>query len=108
MAGDITRKKKILFICTQTLLKSPTAEKFFSKDPCIDARSAGLNKEAAVLLNTELLEWADIVFVMEKKQRDIIQKRFKDIYKRKRIVCLGIPDEYDFMSSESYLLYEIT
>jgi predicted protein tyrosine phosphatase len=31
----------------------------------------------------------------------------KDIYKRKRIVCPGIPDEYDFMSSElSQLLSE--
>ncbi len=66
MAGDITTKKKILFICTQNLLRSPTAEKVFSEDSCVYARSAGLNKEAAVLPNTELLEWADIVFVMVK------------------------------------------
>jgi len=99
MEEDVTRCN-ILFVCTQNRLRSPTTEKIFREDIHLNVRSAGLNKEAVVPLTLELVEWADIVFVMEKGQKDIIRKRFGDICRRKRIVCLYIPDEYDFMSSE--------
>jgi predicted protein tyrosine phosphatase len=44
-----------------------------------------------------LLDWADLIFVMERSQRNLIRKRFPDLYQRKRIVCLYIPDEFHFM-----------
>jgi predicted protein tyrosine phosphatase len=34
---------------------------------------------------------------MEKRQRNIIHSRFKDLYQRKRIICLYIPDNFEFM-----------
>ncbi len=52
------------------------------------------------LSDVELLEWADIIFVMEKRQRNIIHKKYKDIYDRKRIVCMYIPDDYDYMDPD--------
>ena len=40
---------------------------------------------------------ADLVFVMEQKQRNIIHKRFKELYQTKRIGCLYIPHDFDYM-----------
>lgn len=90
-------KEKLLFLCNQNRLRSPTAENIFSKSPQLIVKSAGVDKDATVTINRELLEWADIIFVMEKRQRNMIHKQFKDIYQRKRIVCLYIPDDYEYM-----------
>lgn len=88
---------KVLFVCLQNRLRSPTAERIFSPYPRLEVKSAGLDAESSVQINRELLEWADVVFVMERRQRNIIHKKFKDIYDRKRIICLYIPDDYDYM-----------
>ncbi|MCG7852094.1 MAG: hypothetical protein MIO92_06195 [Methanosarcinaceae archaeon] len=100
MPGYETTKQKVLFLCNQNRLRSPTAEKVFSENPQLEVKSAGVDNDASVPVNLELLEWADIIFVMEKRQRNIIHKKFKDIYKRKRIVCLYIPDDYDYMDPD--------
>ena len=97
MLSENTKKQKLLFICNQNRLRSPTAEMVFSENPQLEVKSAGVDKDAFVPVNLELLEWADIIFVMEKRQRNIINKKFKDIYRNKRIVCLYIPDDYEYM-----------
>jgi predicted protein tyrosine phosphatase len=98
LGGDVNVDKlKILFVCTLNMMRSPTGEKIFKDNPHLDVKSAGVDKDAVTRVSIDLLEWADIIFVMEKKQRDIIHKRFNDIYRRKRIICLYIPDEYDYM-----------
>jgi predicted protein tyrosine phosphatase len=56
------------------------------------------------LLTKELLEWADIVFVMEKKQKEEIERRFPGQYRSKFIISLNIPDVYDFMDPELIVL----
>jgi len=93
-------KQKLLFVCLQNRLRSPTAEKIFSEDAQLEVKSAGLDEASNVSVSRELLEWADIIFVMEKGQRNSIHKKFKDIYAKKRIVCLYIPDEYEYMDAE--------
>ena len=100
MPGDDTKKQKILFLCNQNRLRSPTAEAVFRENPTLEVKSAGVDKDASVSVNLELLEWADIIFVMEKRQRNIIHKKFKDIYRNKRIVCLYIPDDYEYMDPD--------
>mgnify|MGYP001033597397 CR=1 FL=1 len=39
--------KKLLFICSQNKLRSPTAEAIFSQDDRLEALSAGLNNDAS-------------------------------------------------------------
>lgn len=58
--------KNILFICSQNKLRSPTAEQVFSTWPHIEVSSAGTNNDAETPLSNELIEWADIIFVMER------------------------------------------
>src|SRR5215470_3790124 len=93
-------KRKILFVCTGNKLRSPTAESLYQHNKNIEVKSAGVDKIARIRLTAELLEWADTIFVFEKRQRNIIHKQFKEIYARKRIICLYIPDEYEYMSAE--------
>ena len=87
----------VLFVCDQNRLRSRTAQAIFDADSRLEVMSAGVRRGAVVEITRELLEWADLVFVMARSQRNVIRKRFADIYERKQIVCLYIPDEFDFM-----------
>lgn len=59
--------------------------------------SAGTNQDAENPITDELIEWADLIFVMERHHRNKLQKRFRSAIKDKRIVNLEIPDDYKFM-----------
>lgn len=88
---------RVLFLCNQNRLRSPTAERVFAEDPRLAVRSAGVDPEATVHLTLELLEWADLIFVMERRQRNIVHRKFPAIYQSKPVICLYIPDEYELM-----------
>ena len=89
--------KNVLFVCSQNRLRSPTAEQIFAIRPQIEVDSAGTNHDAENPLTSELIAWADLIFVMERTHRNKIQKRFRSALNGKRIVVLDIPDEYEFM-----------
>jgi predicted protein tyrosine phosphatase len=89
--------KRVLLICSQNRLRSPTAEQIFANHSGIECSSAGLNNDAENPLTPELLEWAELIFVMEKAHRNKLSAKFKRHIKAQRIICLDIPDEYDFM-----------
>jgi predicted protein tyrosine phosphatase len=87
----------VLFVCDGNRFRSPTAQALYEDDPRLNVKSSGLLPEAPVRVTRGLLEWADVIFVMEKRQRNKIRSKYEDIYLHKRIVCLYIRDEYDFM-----------
>jgi predicted protein tyrosine phosphatase len=89
--------KNVLFICSQNKLRSPTAEQVFARYPDIETASAGLNNDAENPVTGELVEWADLIFVMEATHRNKLRKKFKQYLSRARVICLDIPDDYDFM-----------
>ncbi|MDO9078767.1 MAG: hypothetical protein Q7U72_15135 [Brevundimonas sp.] len=41
------------------------------------------------------VEWADVIFVMERAHRARLQRRFRAQLKRARVICLDIPDVPD-------------
>lgn len=87
----------LLFLCSQNRLRSPTAEQVFCEHNGVQTASAGLNRGADNPLTPELLEWADLVFVMESAHRTKLSANFKPYLGGKRIICLHIPDDYGFM-----------
>lgn len=87
----------VLFVCSANRLRSPTAEHIFSSWPGIETDSAGISNDADVPLSSEQVEWADIIFVMEKTHRNKLNRRFRSSLKNKRVICLDIPDDYEFM-----------
>lgn len=89
-----------LFICSANRLRSPTAEQVFVSWTGVDTDSAGLDNRADVQLSTEQIEWADIIFVMEAVHRKKLAAQFGPYLRAKRVVVLGIPDDYGFMDPE--------
>ena len=99
---------RILFICSQNRLRSPTAEHVFSEWPGIEVMSAGLDPSASVPVTPELLQWAQTIFVMEKSHRNKLSRKFRQYLKSQRVICLNIPDEYDYMDERLVRLLTTT
>ena len=100
--------KRVLFVCSQNKYRSPTAEKVFANNPNMEVMSAGLNSDAINVLTPELVEWAEIIFVMEKAQKNKLQKKFKKYINKQRIICLNIPDYYEYMDPDLVLIFQDT
>ncbi|MEK6960744.1 MAG: phosphotyrosine protein phosphatase [Nanoarchaeota archaeon] len=83
---------KVLFICNQNQHRSKTAEEIFRGR--FETKSAGLYNLDPVTASQ--LDWADIVIVMEDDQRAEIGRRFPKQYLSKRIISLGIPDQFHY------------
>lgn len=87
----------VLFICGKNRWRSPTAEQVFAEHPGIECASAGLSHDAETPVSVELIEWADLIFVMEQTHKRKLSAGFKASLVGKRVVCLNIPDNYKFM-----------
>ena len=98
--------KHFLFVCSQNRLRSPTAEQVFSARSDIEVASAGTNNDAENPLTNELIEWADFIVVMERSHRNKVQKRFNKFLNNKKMICLDIPDDYEFMDAGLIRLLE--
>ena len=91
---------KLLFICSRNNWRSPTAEEIYRNTQNILVKSAGTEPSARIKINSKLIEWADIVFAMEKVHKQRITEKFPIACKGKKIVVLDIADEYTFMDEE--------
>lgn len=90
----------ILFVCSRNEWRSPTAETIYKNHDFIVAKSAGTSPSARIKINQKHIDWAEIIFVMEKKHRQLLEQRFGDNLGRQKIVVLNIPDEYQYMNEE--------
>lgn len=95
---------RILFVCSRNRLRSPTAERIFADRAETD--SAGLAPDAEVRLDSEQLQWADLVVVMERSHRRVLTQRYGRRLAGVRVVSLDIPDRYDYMQPELVDLLE--
>jgi len=77
-----------------------TAEKIFDGYNGYEARSAGTESNARIKVTSGLLGWADVIFCMEKKHLRRIKERYSDMVTNKKVICLYISDDYDFMDRE--------
>jgi predicted protein tyrosine phosphatase len=91
---------RVLFVCEGNLHRSPTAERLYSTTPGIESRSAGLSPLARAQVTEDLLAWADVVFVMERRLRKMLRRRFPTALEHKELVCLEVPDDFQCMQPE--------
>jgi predicted protein tyrosine phosphatase len=87
-------------VCARNRLRSSTAEAIFAGVEGLEVSSAGTAVDAECPVSADPLEWADEVFVMERRHRMHIQKKFANLLKTKHVVCLDIPDQYGYMQDE--------
>jgi predicted protein tyrosine phosphatase len=91
---------RVLFLCRHNRMRSPTAERVFGKRPDLDVRSAGTARDALARVNTNMLVWADLIFIMDDRQRRALARRFAGHVSLEHLICLDIPDDFTFMQPE--------
>ena len=90
----------VLFVCSKNQWRSRTAETIFGKRPEHAVRSAGTASDARIKMSLKLFEWADIIFVMEKKHKDQLRDKYGFPVDAKDVIILDIQDEYRYMDAE--------
>jgi predicted protein tyrosine phosphatase len=100
------RARRVLFLCHYNMTRSATAERLFCKRPDLDVRSAGTSPDALARVNALMLEWADVIFIMDDVQRRSLESMFPDHPALQRLVCLDIPDNFTFLEPELVRLLE--
>ncbi|HBC3374045.1 TPA: protein tyrosine phosphatase [Vibrio parahaemolyticus] len=91
----------ILFLCTANIQRSKTAELLFRQIyPEHRVKSAGLSRKycernGSTLCTAEHLDWAHLIFVMERKHIDRINEHVGSRYDDK-LINLNIDDVYQF------------
>ena len=96
-AMDLKARQRVLFVCSQNVMRSATAEALYRGEPDLEVASAGTNDDAVSPVSEEVLEWAEIVVVMESHHRRKLQDRFRAAVRGKRVVVLGVPDHFGLM-----------
>lgn len=97
----------LLFICSRNQWRSRTAEKIFNSQ-LHPSKSAGTEEAARIKVTEKLIIWADTIFVMEKKHKQRLQAKFKDLLTAKTIVILEIADDYQYMDEELIETFKIS
>lgn len=93
-------KWHVLFVCGKNQWRSPTGEKIYKNDQRMEVRSAGLSPASKSTLNKNHMQWADVVFVMEPEQMKRIREEYRILLDEVELVCLDIPDEYQYMDPD--------
>jgi predicted protein tyrosine phosphatase len=90
----------LLFICSRNKRRSLTAETIYKNSNDHTVRSAGTEESARIQVSEKMLQWADVIFVMEKRHKQRLTQRFEQILPGKEVIILDIPDEYEYMNEE--------
>lgn len=90
----------VLFVCSRNKWRSRTAETIFKDNQDHEFRSAGTENDARIKVNEKLINWADLIFVMEKRHKQRLQDKFQQLLNNKKIVILEIEDNYRYMDEE--------
>ena len=91
---------KILFVCSRNRQRSLTAETVFDGVGGHNVRSVGTEPGARIRITAGHLGWADLIFVMEKRHLSRLQQKYGEEMAAKRVVCLHIADDYEYMDEE--------
>ncbi len=97
----------LLFVCSENRLRSPTAEAVFAEYHGVEAIGAGTNSDAATPVSGDLIEWADVILVMESSHRNKISKKYRSLLKNKKLAVLDIPDIYECMDPQLIKLLKV-
>ena len=95
-----SKLKKLLFVCSRNRWRSLTAETIFKNDSNFEVKSAGTESSATIRINASHINWADIIFVMEKKHNERLLDKFPNEINNKKIIVLEIEDIYKYMDAE--------
>lgn len=91
--------QNLLFVCSRNKRRSLTAEMIFRNHEDFDVKSCGTSPQSRIKINEKLIRWADAIYVMEKRHKEIITQQFRNEIQEKIIKILFIPDEFELMDA---------
>jgi predicted protein tyrosine phosphatase len=97
MGDGRTTRLRVLFVCSRNQWRSPTAEDLYRNDSRMEVRSGGVSRAARRQVTEKLLQWADLVLVMEHAHKRRLCEQFPDLAREAHIEVLDIPDDYTAM-----------
>ena len=95
-----------LFVCSKNQWRSRTAETIFKNKDKWQVKSAGTSSSARIRISQQLINWADLIFVMEDHHKKRIIEKYQSIISQKEMIVLDIPDEYQYMDEELVFMLE--
>lgn len=91
--------KKLLFVCAGNTQRSPSFEFWFKKNrPQYEVKSAGTAYGYPERMTKELLEWADIIYLMDLEQEMFMARKFPEFLEK--TIIIGCSDQYSRESAE--------
>jgi len=78
----------------------------FRRHPSLNVRSGGTSRNAKKRVSYELLQWADVICVMEQKHKNRLVTEFGRVIAFKPLHVLDIPDHYLFMDPQLIAIFE--
>jgi len=103
ISEKMIERPNILVVCGRNKRRSRTAEYIFKNDNRFNIRSAGLSPKSDRKISEKDLNWADLVLVMETRQRAKVRELYLNL-ELPDIEMLNISDDYEFMDEELVLL----
>ncbi len=103
-------KKKLLFVCECNLNRSPTFEKYFKKklSDKYEVKSAGTLFGYPNRLDKKLIDWADVIYIMDMEQWVHLHARYQEAFvPRNKVKIIGISDQYDTDDSKLIRLIDL-
>ena len=82
----------MLFVCSGNIDRSPTAEALLRQKEGFEVKSAGTWMGARKVVSKELIDWADMIFVMEEHHKEALIRI--DQNAEAKIIVLGVDDNY--------------
>lgn len=96
LCGNLGGMKNVLFICGKARMRSPTAADIISGWSGFKSDFAGLSKDADERVSSEHIAWADIIFVMEQRQKKRLTSLFGPQIGARKVIVLMIPDRFAY------------
>lgn len=84
--------KRVLFVCTGNMDRSPTAEALLKGKEGFEVKSAGTWIYSRTRISKDLIDWADVIFAMEVHHKKVITQI--SLEAEKKTIVLNIPDIY--------------
>lgn len=97
---------RILFVCSRNQWRSRTAEQLFRQTEGWQVRSAGTASSARIRVSAALIEWAEVIFVMEDHHKKRLREQYRDLLRDCTLHVLHIPDIYRYQDPELVELLE--
>lgn len=96
MQTETKEKTKVLVVCAGNFCRSPTGEELIALNEDYEAKSCGLYYGSVVEVSRELVDWANIIVVMEQYMKN----HLATFVNPDKIVVLNIPDLYYYGSPQ--------